>query len=205
MNKLTASFYLQQDVVAIARFLIGKILVTHFDGCYTTGRIVETEAYNGIIDKASHAWGGRRTARTATMYGQGGIAYVYTCYGLHQLFNVVTNEVEIPHAVLIRALEPMEGISHMLERRQLATLEPRLTRGPGSVASAMGIGRQHNQITLLGKEIFIAEDAYHLKDTAIAASPRIGVDYAGEHAKLPYRFFIRENPYVSGNKKQNAY
>lgn len=205
MNKLRAAFYLQQDVVAIARSLLGKILVTHLDGCYTSGRIVETEAYNGITDKASHAWGGRRTLRTATMYGPGGIAYVYTCYGLHQLFNVVTNEAEVPHAVLIRALEPLEGIPYMLHRRQLPTCQPRLTSGPGSVARAMGIGRQHNQMSLLGDEIFIAEDAHHPNPYDIVTTPRIGVDYAAEDAQLPYRFYIKGSLYVSGTKKQNAY
>src|SRR5688572_2243233 len=116
MIKLPPAFFERPDVVSVARELIGKVLLTSFDDIVTSGRIVETEAYNGVVDRASHAYKGRRTARTETMYAAGGIAYVYLCYGIHHLFNVVTNIRDVPHAVLIRGIEPVEGVDHMLDR-----------------------------------------------------------------------------------------
>ena len=185
-------------MVAVARDLLGKVLVTNFDGERTSGRIVEVEAYNGVIDRASHAWSGRRTRRTEIMYGAGGAAYVYLIYGIHHLFNVVTNKKDVPHAVLVRALEPMDGIPVMLERTGKPVLDHTLTRGPGNLSRAMGLLTLHTGSSLLGEEIFIGDDGFRPKKTDIVASPRIGVDYAGEDAALPYRFFIRGNPYVSG-------
>src|SRR5438132_14057715 len=116
MQKLPPTFYQRADVLTIAKELLGKLLVTQFNGQVTSGRIVETEAYNGVIDRASHAFGGRRTKRTEVMYGNGGTAYVYFTYGMHHLFNVVTNKADVPHAVLIRAVEPITGIEEMLLR-----------------------------------------------------------------------------------------
>src|SRR4030095_15639738 len=200
MEKLGFEFYNRPDVVKIARELLGKILVTNFDGRITSGRIVETEAYAGIRDRASHAYGGRRTPRTSIMYENGGTAYVYFCYGIHHLFNVVTDIKEIPHAVLIRALDPLEGIDIMLARTNKKVLDNTLTRGPGNVSKALGISTAHTGTSLLGDEIFIAKDDYSLKKKEIVASPRIGVDYAGEDAKLHYRFSIKDNPYVSGKR-----
>lgn len=200
MEKLGFDFYNRPDVLKIARELLGKILTTNFDGRITSGRIVETEAYAGIRDRASHAYGGRRTARTSIMYESGGIAYVYFCYGIHHLFNVVTDQKEIPHAVLIRALEPIDGIDIMLERTNKKILDNTLTRGPGNVSKALGIVTSHTGASLLGDEIFIAKDEYSLKKKDIVTSPRIGVDYAGEDAKLYYRFSIKDNPYVSGKR-----
>jgi DNA-3-methyladenine glycosylase len=181
MKKLSASFYQQTDVVKIARELIGKILVTKWEGSVTAGRIVETEAYNGISDKA-------------------GVAYVYLCYGLHHLFNVVTNTKEVPHAVLVRALEPLQGIDYMLKRTGKKKPDKTITKGPGNLSKSMGISTSQNGFSLLGSELFIAADGFLYPETAIAASPRIGVDYAGEDAKLPYRFFVKGNIYVSGTK-----
>jgi len=200
MEKLGFDFYNRPDVLKIARELLGKILVTNFDGRITSGRIVETEAYAGIRDRASHAYGGRRTPRTSIMYENGGTAYVYFCYGIHHLFNVVTDTKEIPHAVLIRALDPLEGIDIMLARTNKKVLDNTLTRGPGNVSKALGILTEHTGTSLLGDEIFIAKDNYSLKKKDIVASPRIGVDYAGEDAKLHYRFSIKDNPYVSGKR-----
>ena len=200
MEKLGFDFYNRPDVLKIARELLGKILTTNFDGRITSGRIVETEAYAGIRDRASHAFGGRRTARTSIMYESGGTAYVYFCYGIHHLFNVVTDKKEIPHAVLIRALEPIEGIDVMLARTNKKILDNTLTRGPGNVSKALGIVTSHTGTSLLGDEIFIAKDDYSLKKKDIVTSPRIGVDYAGEDAKLLYRFSIKDNPYVSGKR-----
>lgn len=199
-QKLKRSFYNRPDVVQIARDLIGKVLVTQFDGLLTAGRIVESEAYAGETDMASHARKGRRTARTEVMYGPAGVTYVYLCYGIHQMFNVVTNEKDIPHAILIRALHPMVGIEHMLQRTGKPKLDFTLTRGPGNVAKALGLHTRHTGTSLLGEEIFIAEDDFRLSAKDIQATARIGVDYAGEDAQLPYRFILKNNPYVSGPK-----
>jgi DNA-3-methyladenine glycosylase len=200
MQKLNSDFYNRPDVVKIAKELIGKILVTQFGEDITSGRIVETEAYAGVIDKASHAWGGRRTGRTSVMYRAGGVAYVYLCYGIHYLFNVVTNVTDVPHAILIRAIEPIEGIPVMLARTGKKLADNTLTRGPGNVSKALGIDIKHTGWSLLSDELFIAADDFVPRKKEIIATPRIGVDYAGEDAKLPYRFILDGNPYVSGKK-----
>jgi len=198
LKKLPNTFYHRDAVLDIARELLGKILVTRLDGLYTSGRIVETEAYAGVVDKASHAYGGRRTARTEVMYQQGGSAYVYLCYGIHQMFNVVTNKKEIPHAILIRGLEPVDGIDIMLRRTGKKKLDNTLTRGPGNLAKAMGLSTQHSGHVLSGDEIYIADDGFRPEKNAIAITTRIGVEYAAEDAKLLYRFIVEGNPYVSG-------
>jgi len=197
---LDNSFYDRADVVRIARELLGKVLVTTFEGLRTTGRIVEVEAYNGVVDRASHAWSGRRTRRTEVMYREGGTAYVYLIYGIHHLFNVVTNKKDTPHAVLVRALEPLEGIPTMLKRTGKTKLDHTLTRGPGNLSKAMGLYIQHTGFSLFEDIIYIGDDGYKLRKSEIIASPRIGVDYAGPDAELPYRFFVKGNPYVSGKK-----
>ena len=200
MKKLEQDFYDRSDVLKISKELLGKVLVTKFGQRLTAGRIVETEAYAGEIDRASHAWGGRRTNRTEVMYGAGGTAYVYLCYGIHQMFNVVTNQQGIPHAILVRAAEPLEGIDIMLERTGKKQLDFTLTKGPGNVGKAFGFHTRHTGLSLLGDELFIADDGYLVKKADLLATPRIGVDYAGDDAALPYRFIIRDNPYVSGKK-----
>jgi DNA-3-methyladenine glycosylase len=199
---LPESFYTRKDVVKIAKELLGKVLVTHFDGVITSGIITETEAYAGAGDKASHAYGNRRTKRTDIMFWQGGVAYVYLCYGIHHLFNVVTNVADVPHAVLIRALEPLEGIEHMLARRGKEKLAPALTAGPGAMSGALGIHTLHTGKSLSGTDAITIEDkgiVVKLKD--IIASKRIGVDYAQEDALLPYRFYIKDNKFVSKSKQ----
>jgi len=201
VKKLGIEFYKRNDVVKIAKELLGKILVTNWKGVITSGRIVECEAYAGVIDKASHASGGRRTRRNEIMYGEGGYAYVYLVYGIHHLFNVVTNSKEIPHAVLIRALEPIGGIDAMLRRTNKKELDHTLTRGPGNVSKALGIFTKHSGLSLLGDQIFIADDGWKYSKNEIAASPRIGVDYAGEDALLPYRLYVKGNPFVSGKPR----
>jgi len=203
MRKLDNAFYDRPRVVTVARDLLGKVLVTEFDGHRTSGRIVEVEAYNGVGDRASHAWSGRRTRRTEVMYGAGGTVYVYLIYGIHHLFNVVTNKKDIPHAVLVRALEPMEGIEVMRERLP-AVGDERLTRGPGNLSRALGLRTLHTGASLLGQEIWIGDDGYRPKRSEIIAGPRIGVDYAGVDAGLPYRFFIKGSPYVSGSKTKTG-
>ncbi len=199
-KKLPGSFYLGTDVVKIARSLLGKVIITQFDGVTTAARIVETEAYNGIVDKASHAYNNRRTARTEVMFGKGGVAYVYLCYGIHHLFNVVTNKEGTPHAVLIRAAEPIFGIEAMLWRTGKVIADYTLTKGPGNVSKALGIHTRHTGLSLSGDELIIASDRYKLSTAQIITSQRIGVDYAAEDALLPYRFSVKHNPYVSGKK-----
>ncbi|MBC7423383.1 MAG: DNA-3-methyladenine glycosylase [Ferruginibacter sp.] len=201
MKKLTIDFYKRENVVLIARELLGKIIVTNIDGITTSGRIVETEAYNGITDKASHAYAGRRTTRTEPMYGSAATAYVYFCYGMHHLFNIVTNQKDIPHAVLVRAVEPLQGIEDMLIRTGKKKLDYTLTKGPGNVAKALGINKLHTGLNLLSNTIFISEDDYAIDETQVSSSPRIGVAYAAEDALLPYRFFIKGNPFVSAKPR----
>jgi len=199
MMKLPLSFYLRKDVVKIARELLGKVLVTQWDDERTSGRIVETEAYEGEIDRASHAYKGR-TARTDVIFRQGGTAYVYLCYGIHQMFNIVTNVEGIPHAILIRAVEPLEGIDLMLERTGKKKPDETLTRGPGNVGKAFGFHTSQCGFPLDGNEIFVLDDGYKLKPSQIIASPRVGVDYAGEHAEWHYRFYVKGNRFVSGKR-----
>ena len=203
LEKLDSAFYGRRSVVTVARSLLGKVLVTVLDGVRTSGRIVEVEAYNGVVDRASHAFAGRRTARTEVMFGTGGTAYVYLIYGIHHLFNVVTNRKDIPHAVLVRALEPLEGIPVMLERMGRERLDHSLTRGPGNVSRALGLRTYHSGLSLQNGEVWIGDDGFRPRRGEIGASPRIGVDYAGEDAALHYRFFLRGNKYVSGPKRLN--
>lgn len=188
--KLTKRFYLRENVVHVSRDLLGKYLFTNFEGELTGGIITETEAYNGIVDRASHAYNNRRTDRTEIMFGEGGVAYVYLCYGIHSLFNVVTNKKNIPHAVLIRSIHPTHGIALMLKRRNKKTIDKSLTRGPGTVAQALGIHYSKNGTSLLGNEIWIENRNHKIKMGQIEISKRIGVDYAGEDAHLPYRFVL---------------
>lgn len=197
---LPVSFYERKDVVRIAKELLGKVLVTNIDGQRTSGIIVETEAYAGAVDRASHAFGNRRTARTETMFTHGGVAYVYLCYGIHHLFNVVTNVQDVPHAVLIRAVEPLEGIDIMLERRKKEKLQPTLTAGPGAMSEALGIKTKHTGMDLQGPEIMIEDRGISVPLRDIIAATRVGVAYAREDALLPYRFYIRNNKYISKGK-----
>ena len=186
--KLPRKYYIQDNVISISRNLLGQILCTRIDGIVTSGIITETEAYAGIKDKASHAYGNRRTARTEIMYREGGVAYVYLCYGIHSLFNVVTNKEGIPHAVLIRAIQPLAGIPEMLKRRNKKTLDKTLTSGPGSVSQSLGIHFSHSGISLLENTIWIEQNNIDIKKDQIIEGPRIGVEYAKEDALLPYRF-----------------
>jgi DNA-3-methyladenine glycosylase len=201
MEKLSEQFYLRNDVVQIAKELVGKILVTEWNGERTTGRIVETEAYNGELDKASHAFRGK-TKRTEVMFGAGGKAYVYLCYGIHQMFNIVTNAEDRPHAILIRAVEPIEGIDIMLKRTGKKILDNSLTRGPGNVGKSFGFHTSQCGLSLQSDELFILDDGFQPAENELGISPRIGVAYAEEDALLPYRFYIKGNPYVSGKPRE---
>lgn len=190
----------------MARELVGKLLISDFNGKVSAGRIIETEAYNGIVDKASHAFGGKRTARTETMYKEGGCGYVYLCYGIHHLFNVVTNVEDMPHAVLIRAIEPVYGTELMFDRTSKKHTDKTMGSGPGNVSKALGIATSHDGIDLCGDIIYIAEDGYTFgASAAILSTPRIGVGYAGEDALLPYRFFIGGHPRVSAKQETRKF
>ena len=190
MRKLEPDFYTGDDVVAISRQLLGKVLATHIGGKPTRSIITETEAYAGVDDRASHAYGGRRTRRTEPMFGQGGTAYVYLCYGIHHLFNVVTNVEGVPHAVLVRAGAPHTGLDTMLERRGKAREDKTLLAGPGSLAKALGITTALTGASLSGDCIWIEDHDIGVDQQCVTVGPRVGVDYAGDDALRPYRFRI---------------
>ena len=197
MKKLPIQFYKRSDVILIAKELIGKIIVTNFDGIKTSGRIVETEAYLGLTDRASHSFGGKRTTRNEHMYAAPATTYVYICYGMHHLFNVVTNAKGIPDAVLIRALEPLTGTDIMLERTGKKKFDSSLTRGPGNAAKALGISKVHSGINLVKDEIYIADDGFVIEQNLLGISKRIGIEGSGDAALQPYRFYIKGNRFVS--------
>lgn len=200
MKKLDLSFYDRPDVIQIARELIGKIVVTNIGHQLTSGRIVETEAYVGLVDRASHSFNGRRTARNEHMYAGPGTAYIYICYGLHQMLNAVTNKKDIPDAVLIRAIEPINGIDIMLARTGKPKPDHTLTRGPGNVGKALGVNKGMSGTPLTGERIYICDDGFAVPPDDLGNSRRIGVEGAGKDAALPYRFYFRNNPFVSGKK-----
>ncbi len=193
-------FLEQEDPVAVARGLIGMELITTLDGVETAGTITETEAYWAPEDRASHAFGNRRTARTEPFYGRAGTSYVYLCYGIHELFNVISGPVGVPHAILIRAIAPSRGLPTMLKRRHMETLKPQLSRGPGVVTKVLAITRQHNALDLLdaGSPVRLIGTPAALADGEIVATPRIGIDGAGpEWAAKPWRFYRRGSRFVS--------
>lgn len=195
--KLKRDFYERPDVVGIAKDLLGKTIITSIDGQYAAGRITELEAYAGRDDKACHANDGLRTKRTEVMYGRGGNAYVYLCYGIHHLFNVVTNREGLADAILIRAIEPLTGLDVMMERRKKSKLDKTLSSGPGTLSAALGIKTKlHYGLDLLGETIWI-EDATAVPKEDIVVSTRIGVDYAEEDALKPWRFYIRDTKWLS--------
>ena len=194
--KLPREFYTRSNVLTVARDLLGKLLVVPAeDGRRVSGMIVEVEAYRGPQDRASHAYGGRRTRRTETMYGVGGVAYVYFVYGMYYQFNVVSNVTDVPHAILVRALEPVEGIELMRERRHLHP-DHNLTNGPGKLCIALGIDRALDNADLLGDRVWL-EEYERISPRRTARGPRIGIDYAQEWIEKPWRFWIRDNSYVS--------
>ena len=196
--KLPLSFYQRNDVVQISKELIGKVLITEINGFKCSGRIVETEAYQGPEDRGSHAFGNRLTPRTENMFKDGGITYVYQCYGIHYLLNVVTSVSNSPHAILLRGLEPIDGIETMLFRRKMKNPIPALTAGPGVLAQAMGIDKSHNGISLLGDKIWIEEP---INETVcyddIVSSKRVGMNFEGPWHSIPWRFRLKNNLYTS--------
>ncbi|MFP4471020.1 MAG: DNA-3-methyladenine glycosylase [Bacteroidales bacterium] len=193
---LPNEFYQRTNVVEIARDLLGKVLVTNFDGIFTSGVITETEAYAGVNDRASHAYGDRHTRRTQIMYREGGYAYVYLCYGIHSLFNIVTNHQGVPHAVLIRAVSPLDGKEKMLERSGKTKIDRLFGIGPGKVSKILGIHYSHSGLPLT-KELtaeehqlmmWVEDHGIVFDQESVKVTPRVGVDYAREDALLPYRF-----------------
>ena len=201
-KRLKASFYQRNDVVNISKELLGKVLVSNFNNVKTAGMIVETEAYRGPDDKASHAYNNRYTNRTKVMYESGGLAYVYLCYGIHHLFNVVTAKKGIAHAVLIRAIEPVDEIDTMLARRNFDQLKPQLTAGPGVMSKALGITTSNTGMDLTHPKsnIWIEDRNITVKPQEITESPRVGIDYAEECAEWNWRFRISGNKWTSRAK-----
>ncbi len=205
MRKLPREFYTRDDTLQIARDLLGKILVVPTaNDERVSGMIVETEAYCGIEDKAAHSYGNRRTRRTETMFSEGGTAYIFFIYGMYFQFNVVVGAVGTPHACLIRAVEPIEGIETMRERRHLKKgkvaarkmPDANLTSGPGKLCIALGIDATFNNADLLGKRVWL-EEGVRFSAAEIAAGKRIGIDYAEEYAEKPWRFWVKDNLFVS--------
>lgn len=207
MTILQKDYFMQEDVVAISQDLIGKSLMTHIDGHLTGGVIVETEAYRAPNDKASHAYNFRRTPKNEAMYHQGGTCYVYICYGIHHLFNIVTNQADVPHAILIRAIQPTTGIETMLQRRKKTKLDRSIAGGPGAMSQALGISIAHNKVSLSEDhensghdKIWIEQEKSIVSPKDILASPRVGVAYAEEDASLPWRFRLNNSPWTSNAK-----
>lgn len=200
MNKLPRDFYTRSNVLEVARDLLGKkLVVPGKNGSRVAGIIVETEAYRGPEDRASHAYNGRRTKRTETMYGIGGTAYVYFVYGMYNQFNVVTGVEDVPHAILVRAVEPSEGLD-IMRRRRTGRSEYDLTSGPGRLCLALGIDRKLDKADLLGERVWI-EAGVSISPRQIARGPRVGIDYAEGWIKKPWRFWVRDNPFVSRARK----
>lgn len=193
--KLPRVFYTHPDVVSVARRLLGQLLVVPSRAGRVSGLIVETEAYQGPEDRASHAYGGRRTPRTETMYARGGTAYVYFVYGMYYQFNVVTGAAEVPHAVLVRAVEPVEGLALMRRRRGGGPVQG-LTSGPGKLCIALGIDRRLDRADLLGDRIWL-EARPPVPEDAVATGPRVGIDYAEGWVDRPWRFWLRDSPFAS--------
>lgn len=190
MKRVSQSFFLREDVVKIARELLGMYLFTNIDGQIAGGIITETEAYKGTTDRACHAFGGRKTKRNEVMYFEGGVTYVYLCYGMHSLLNFVTNIKDIPDAVLIRGIYPTHGEELMLKRCKKTRVDANMANGPGKVTKLLGVTTELNNISLESDIIWVEDRELQISSDFITATSRIGVDYAGEDAHLPYRFIL---------------
>ena len=196
-NKLPVEFYRQEDVVSVARQLLGKHLYSNIGGQLTGGIIVETEAYRGPDDRGSHAYNNKRTARNEIMYKAGGVAYMYICYGIHDMLNIVTGTEGTSHAALIRAIEPIDGLSIMCERRGIFNDNKRLCQGPGALAKAMGLSKFHNGTDLQNDLIWITDEGLSYTDEQVIASARIGMNFDGPYKTIPWRFYVKGNVHVS--------
>ena len=196
-KKLTVSYYKSLGTLKLSQDILGKKIVTQINNQITSGIIVESEAYLGVKDRASHAFNNKLTSRTKTMYEEGGISYIYLCYGMHNLFNIVTNNKGIPEAILIRAIEPIDGLPIMYKRRNIKKNSYNLTNGPGKLSQALGITKKYNGEALHNNCIWLEDIKNNISKKDITSGPRIGIDYAGVDAKLPYRFYITNNKWVS--------
>ncbi|MHB1176940.1 MAG: DNA-3-methyladenine glycosylase [Daejeonella sp.] len=197
VNKLRAEFYQRANVVSIARELLGKHVYSQVNGEITGGIIVETEAYRGPDDMGSHAYNDKRTPRNEIMYRAGGVAYMYICYGIHDMLNIVTGSEGMSHAILIRAVEPRTGLDTMRRRRNIFDQDRRLCQGPGTLAKAMGLTKLHNGYDLQGDVIWLEDKNFNYKDEEVIASARIGMNFDGPYRTMPWRFYVKGNPYVS--------
>lgn len=197
-KRWTKSDFSKRDVLQMAEDLIGCLLVSSIDGYHVSGKIVETEAYRGRDDKACHAFGYKKTKRTSTMFLSAGHSYVYLCYGIHHLFNIVASEEGEPDAVLIRAVEPVSGLDKMMQRRGFSILKPQLTAGPGVLSKAMGIDQKINALDLsnINSTVWVEYPDQPQTDQ-IEKSPRIGIAYAEECVSWPWRFTLKNNTYLS--------
>jgi DNA-3-methyladenine glycosylase len=203
MKKLDRSFY-SRDTLEVAQELLGKYLTRSSEDSLLIGKIVEVEAYMGENDKAAHSYGGRRTKRNDVMYGEAGHIYVYFIYGMHYCFNVITERVDVPRGVLIRALEPIEGMDTMSLNRYkkpLAELSSKeiknLTNGPAKLCRSFGITVEQNGMDICKDELYISESKKEGEDFDIVHTTRINIDYSEEARFYPWRFYIKGNPYVS--------
>lgn len=199
---LNLDFYQREDVVQLSQELLGKVIVTNIDNQITSGIIVETEAYKAPEDKACHAYLNRNTNRTKVMFEAGGVAYIYLCYGIHHLFNIVTGKEGMAHAILVRGIEPIEGIQTMLDRRNMPKIKRNLTAGPGVLSKALGLTKALTGHALTNSSTMWIEDrGYSFTSDEIIASPRVGIDYAGEYWKnVPWRFRIKDSKWTSKHK-----
>ena len=197
MSRLPQSYYTNEDVVFLAKDLVGKSLFVQTEGVLTGGIIVETEAYKGPEDVGSHAYNHRRTSRNDIMYSVGGVVYMYICYGIHDMLNIVTGTENMAHAILIRAIQPTTGIEIMRERRKVFKEDVRLCRGPGALAKALALKKVHNGISLQSDEIWIEEQGLTVDQNQITAGPRIGLNIDEPYKSIPWRFYLTGSPYVS--------
>jgi DNA-3-methyladenine glycosylase len=195
--KLPITYYQENDVVHISRDLLGKSLFTCIEGEVSGGIIVETEAYRGPEDRGSHAYNNRRTARNDIMYAAGGVVYMYICYGIHDMLNIVTGAEGVSHAVLIRAIEPTSGIEMMRRRRGLENDDKRLCKGPGALAKALGLTKRYNGVSLQGDEIWIEDQGMFFSDESVVSCPRIGLNIEEPYKSIPWRFYVKGNRYIS--------
>jgi DNA-3-methyladenine glycosylase len=196
-TKLPVEFYQRDDVVLIARELLGKEVYSNIEGQITGGIIIETEAYRGPDDRGSHAYLNKRTPRNEMMYNAGGLVYMYICYGIHDMLNIVTGSKDMSHAILIRAIEPIKGLEIMRERRNIYNQDKRLCKGPGALAKAMALNKLHNGIDLQNDTIWIEDNGRSYTDEQVVASARVGMNFDGIYKTIPWRFYNKGNPYVS--------
>lgn len=198
---LPLSFYQTEDTLLLSKQLLGKYLVTEIDGIKVSGMITETEGYLGPQDRASHAYNNRHTSRTKVMFCEGGCAYVYLCYGIHFLFNIVTHRQGVPQAILIRSIEPKEGLEVMMKRRHKKKADLNLSTGPGNVTQCLGINLSFQGTPLNTSKIFVEDRSHVVLEDNIIATSRVGVGYAKEYALKPWRFYIKDNLWVSAREK----